>query len=182
MRRMFFGAVLLSAALGLAACSGPRLADYSEAGPPLVLEEYFDGDLEAWGVFQDRFNDVRRSFKVVIDGEWDGQTLTLVEDFVYEDGSEERRIWRLTKTGPDTWEGKADGVVGVATGQVAGNALNFAYDFDLVRPNGDTLRVRFDDWMWLQDDEVLINRAYMSKFGIEIGTISIFFRRLEPMG
>ncbi|MEO1329433.1 MAG: DUF3833 domain-containing protein [Pseudomonadota bacterium] len=181
-RRALLAAGLSAAALGLSACAGgPDLADYAASGPALAPERYFDGRLEGWGVFQDRFDDVRRRFKVDIVGRWDGETLTLDEDFVYEDGSTEKRVWRLTKTGPDTWRGEAAGVVGEATGRVAGNALNFRYTFDLVRPNGDTLRVDFDDWLWLQDDRVLVNRAYVSKFGIEIGTLSIFFRRETPM-
>lgn len=165
-------------ALSLAGCAGgPRLADYAADQPALVLEEYFDGELTAWGVFQDRFSDVRRRFTVEIEGDWDGETLTLVEDFAYADGATERRVWRLRKTGAATWEGEAEGVIGVATGEVRGNAFNFRYDFDLVRPNGDTLRVHFDDWMWAQDEQVVINRAYVSKYGVEIGTLSIFFQR-----
>ncbi|MEO1265350.1 MAG: DUF3833 domain-containing protein, partial [Pseudomonadota bacterium] len=169
-------------ATAVGCASGPTLDDYAKNEPKLVLEEYFDGELDAWGVFQDRFNDLRRSFVVEVDGSWDGETLTLVEDFVYEDKTTERRIWTLQKDGENGWRGSAEGVVGEAVGTVSGNALNWAYEFDLQRPNGDTLRVSFDDWMWLQDDRVLINRAYVTKFGVEIGTLSIFFRRKEPLG
>lgn len=174
MRLMVTIAALL---LTVAGCAGPRLVDYADQQPKLVLEEYFDGELEAWGVFQDRFDDVRSSFKVDIEGDWDGETLTLIENFAYDDGTTELRVWRLKKTGGGTWTGETDGVVGVATGVVSGNAFNFVYEFELERPSGNTLTVSFDDWMWLQDKQVLINRAYVSKFGVEIGTVSIFFRR-----
>lgn len=183
MRRAFlFGLALAATVLATGCASSPDIADYADSEPKLELERYFDGEVEAWGVFQDRFEDLRRSFVVQIDGDWDGETLTLVEDFVYEDKSTERRVWVLRKTGDNEWRGAADGVVGEAVGRVSGNALNWAYAFDLQRPNGDTIRVDFDDWMWLQDDRVLINRAYISKFGVEIGTASIFFRRKVPMG
>ncbi|MEO1292346.1 MAG: DUF3833 domain-containing protein [Pseudomonadota bacterium] len=183
MRRFFALAFTALLALAVASCAGrPQLDDYTQDGPAFVLERYFDGKIEGWGIFQDRFGDIGRRFYVTIDGTWDGETLTLVEDFVYGDESTERRIWRLRKTGPATWEGEAQGVIGVARGTVSGNAFNFAYEFDLVRPNGETLRVSFDDWMWQQDDRVVINRAYMTKFGIEIGTLSIFFRRAEATG
>tara|TARA_R110002096_G_scaffold327801_7_gene521941 strand:+ start:3176 stop:3355 length:180 start_codon:yes stop_codon:yes gene_type:complete len=44
------------------------------------------------------------------------------------------------------------------------------------------LRATFDNWMWLQPDGgTLINRAYMSKYGIDIGEILIFFRRDEAL-
>jgi len=170
--------VLLAAVL--TACSGrPSLEDHAGKSPELVLEDYFEGRLTAWGLFQDRFGDVRRSFVVDIVGEWDGETLTLTEDFVYEDGSTEERIWRLQKAGPNTWTGKAEGVVGEATGEVRGNAFNFRYTFDLQTADG-SFRADFDDWMWLQDDRTLINRAYVSKYGFDIGEVIIFFRREAP--
>lgn len=165
----------------LAACGTPELDDYANAEPELELERYFDGALVAHGIFQDRFGDIRRSFVVDIEGEWDGEVLTLDERFRYEDGSTERRVWRLTKTGEETWSGTADGVVGVAAGEESGNAFNFAYTIDLATPDGP-FRVTLDDWMWQLDDRVMVNRAYVSKYGVEIGQISIFFRRETPIG
>jgi hypothetical protein len=72
----------------------------------LNIEEYFDGHVVATGQFQDTLGTVRRRFVVDIHGTWDGRTLTLVEDFVYEDKSTEQRIWKMAKTGPDTWTGQ----------------------------------------------------------------------------
>jgi hypothetical protein len=164
----------------LAACGTPDLEDYAAAEPRLELEEYFEGRIDAWGMFQDRFGKVRRRFSVTIDGSVDDDgVLTLDERFVYDDGETERRIWRIRRTGEDTWEGEADGVVGRAVGERSGNALNWRYDFDLPY-DGDTLRVAFDDWLWLQDERVLINRAYMSKFGIRLGEVFITFVKRDP--
>ena len=163
--------------LVLAACSGtPVLDDHTGAKPELELQQFLTGKLKAHGVFQDRFGDVRRIFVVDILGEWDGNLLTLTEDFTYEDGTTEQRIWKLTQTGDETWRGTAEGVIGEAIGQERGNAFNFVYTIDLKLPDGE-LRVTFDDWLWQIDDQVMINRAYVSKFGIEIGQLSIFFRR-----
>lgn len=177
--RTIRGFVFLLAALSVASCGGLKLQDFENAEPELKLEDYFVGRMKAWGQFQDRFDRVRRRFTVDIEGTWDGETLTLKEDFVYNDGETEQRIWTLRKTGPDEWEGTAAGVVGVAKGKVVGNALNWTYLFDL--PVGDsTLRVKFDDWLWLQDDRVMINRAYVSKFGLKVGEALIFFHK-EPL-
>ncbi len=167
--------------LPLAACSGaPSLDDFTGTTPELELERFLDGNLTAHGVFQDRFGDLRRTFVVDIEGDWDGETLTLVEDFIYEDGSTEQRIWRLTQTGPESWTGSAEGVVGEATGEERGNAFNWRYTIDLPTPDGP-LRVSFNDWLWQVDDRVMINRAYVTKYGVEIGQLSIFFRREEPL-
>lgn len=163
----------------LVACAGrPSLDDPKLSDAELRLEEFFVGDLVAYGQFQDILGNVSRRFEVKIKGTWDGTTLTLVEDFVYEDASTEQRIWTLTKTGDRAWQGTAPGVIGVATGQEAGDTFNWAYTIDLPLAGGDTMRLSFDDWMWLLSEDRLLNRAYMSRFGIPLGEVIIYFERL----
>jgi len=170
--------LILAATLTLAACAGrPSLDQEPLSTAELNLEEFFAGDLTAHGQFQDVFGTVRRRFVVEIDGTWDGQTLRLVEDFTYEDGSTEQRIWTLTKTGDDSWQGTAPGVIGTATGQERGDTFNWQYTIDLPVPGGETLRVRFDDWMWLLSGDRLLNRAYMYRYGVPIGEVIISFER-----
>ncbi len=165
--------------LALTGCNSMKPEDFAAAQPRFVLEQYFEGRSRAWGLFQDRFGNVRRQFVVDITGTRDGDELTLVEDFRYSDGETEQRIWRIRKLDDHTYEGTAGGVVGTARGVGYGNALNWRYDFDL--PVGDSVwRVHFDDWMFQQDDEVMINQATVTRWGIEIGQVIIFFRRLPP--
>lgn len=167
----------------LAACTGrPSFNDASLSGREFALETFFNGKLVAHGQFQDRFGTVRRQFAVQINGTWDGKELRLVEDFVYEDGATEQRIWTLHKTGAKTWQGSAPGVVGVATGEVRGDRFNWKYTIDLPVPKAGgettTTRVSFDDWIWLQSDNRAFNRAYMMKYGIRLGDVSISFEKL----
>lgn len=174
--------IALCALLLITACTGkPSLEDPVLSERQLNLEEFFDGRLTAYGQFQDLFGTVRRRFEVEINGDWDGETLTLVEDFVYEDGSTEQRIWTLRKTGPDAWVGSAPGVLGQATGQENGDTFNWAYTIDLPIPSAsdetETLRVTFDDWMWLLSEDRLLNRAYVKRFGVDIGDVIIVFEK-----
>ena len=67
-------------------------------------------------------------------------------------------------------------MVGEATGEVAGNALRWRYRLNL-EVDGTTWEVSFDDWMYLMDDDTLINRSSMRKFGVELGQVTLFFRR-----
>lgn len=179
---MRFFLVILATVL-LAACgSVPSLEDDTLSDRDLNLEEFFEGRSVAYGQFQDRFGTVRRRFEVDILGEWDGETLTLTEDFVYEDGATEQRIWRLRKTGPETWEGTAAGVQGIARGEERGDMFNWHYTIDLPIPSADgsvdTLRATFDDWMWLLADDRVLNRAYLSRFGVRIGEVILTFEKL----
>jgi hypothetical protein len=144
--------------------------------PPFRIEEYFPGRTRAWGIFQDRFGKLRRQFTVDIDGTWNGETLTLVERFTYDDGKTEQRTWTIRKTGEQGYEGTADGVIGIAEGRSHGNVLNWHYRFAL-RIGDSTWKVTFDDRMFLQEDGVMINRAAVTKFGIELGEITIAFRK-----
>lgn len=176
--------IIVAAFVLLAACTGkPSFEDPSLSDRKLNLEEFFDGDVVAYGQFQDVLGTVRRSFVVEVSGEWDGETLRLQEDFVYEDGSTEQRVWTLQKTGPDSWQGTADGVIGVATGQEQDNRFNWQYEIDLPIPAADgtseTMRVTFDDWMWLLSEDRLFNRAYVKRYGIDIGDVSISFEKLR---
>jgi len=169
--------VLLGAAV-LAGCGGGmRIEDFAGRAPELRLEQFFAGRTRAAGLFEDRFGTVRRTFVVDIDGTWDGRTLTLDEDFTYNDGEKERRVWRLTKTGERSWEGRAEGVIGVATGREAGNAFQFGYRIKL--RVGDSLwEVRFDDWMFRIDEDTVLNTARVYRWGIWIGTVQLAFRRV----
>lgn len=168
---------LVAAVAILAACSGrPSLDDPALSSRDLDLERFLDGPLVAHGQFQDRFGTVRARFRVDMVGHWDGTTLRLDEDFIYDDGHKDNRVWTLTKTGPESWQGTAPDVIGIAKGREKGDAFNWAYTVDL--PQGDsTLRVQFDDWMWKMSDTRLINRAYVSKLGVTVGEVIIFFEK-----
>jgi Protein of unknown function (DUF3833) len=168
----------------LAACTGtPSFDDPSLSTRELELETFFDGNLRAYGQFQDIFGTVRRQFVVKINGDWDGARLRLVEDFVYEDGSTEQRVWTLVKTGDETWEGTAPGVIGKAVGEERGDRFNWRYTIDLPVPSAEgpatTTRVTFNDWIWLLSDTRAFNRAYMAKAGIGIGDVSISFEKIN---
>ncbi len=159
------------------ACGRPDLQDYADKTPPFDPAVFFAGDSKAWGIFQDRFGRVRTRFVVDLSGEWEGSLFILTEDFEYDDGRTEQRIWSLSRSGDGNWRGMADGVTVPATGRSLGNAFNFTYAIDLQLADGETLAVEFDDWIWRLDDRTAINRAYVKKFVIEIGEVLIFFQR-----
>jgi len=169
----------LIAVLLITGCGTMNPDDFSKKQPELDLYAYFTGETRAWGLFEDRFGKVRRQFQVDIVGRVENGELVLEEDFIYDDGERDRRVWRIRRNGPKSYLGRADDVVGEATGEAAGNALNWRYDMDLKVGDG-TWRVSFDDWMFLQQDGVLINRAKVKKFGLEIGSVSLFFVKAEP--
>ena len=161
----------------LSGCMTMKPGNFKDQNPKFVLENYFNGKTKAWGIFEDRFGNVKRQFTVAIDGIWDGKKLILDEHFLFNDGEKSYRQWRITKKKDGVYEGKADDVIGNASGISSGNSLNWSYVLDLKMSNNKTLRVKFDDWMFLQPGGVLLNRARMSKFGVEIGQVTISFSK-----
>lgn len=170
-------AVLFALALGaFAGCAGIEAADYAAERPTLELSRYFDGTLDGWGMVQDRSGKVTRRFTVVIRASWRGDTGTLDEDFTWSDGERQKRVWTIRKLADGRYAGTAADVVGEARGVSAGNALNWRYQL-AVPIDGRTWHLDFDDWMFLVDERVLLNRAVMSKFGVRLGEITLSLTR-----
>ncbi|HRN77231.1 DUF3833 domain-containing protein [Ottowia sp.] len=175
-RRHVLFALLAGSAVLVAGCANPQVSDYAQQQPTLELDRYFNGRIRAHGMFQKRGGEVVRRFTVVMDCHWQGNQGVLDEAFTYSDGTTERRVWRLTKHADGRYTGRADDVVGEAQGQTSGNAFRWNYTLRLP-VDGTTYEVQFDDWMFLIDERVMLNRATMSKFGVSLGEVLLSFRK-----
>jgi Protein of unknown function (DUF3833) len=160
----------------LSGCASVNPPDYAQEKPALDLAQYFNGTIDAWGMFQDRSGKVVKRFTVVIAAKWDGNVGTLDEDFTYADGSKDRRVWTITKLDANHYSGTAGDVNGSARGEAYGNALNWRYVLKL-KVGDNIYNVNFNDWMYLMDDKVMLNRAEMSKFGFKLGEVTLSFRK-----
>ena len=148
--------------------------DFKNTKPIIKIEEYFEGEVEAWGILQDRKGKVTRSFNAKMSGKFENNILTLEEDFYWKDGEEQKRIWIIEKIDEHNYSGTAPDVVGNAKGASYGNAFKFEYN--LMLPfKGRSIKIKFDDWIFKQDDKVAINRAIVSKFGFKVGELTVFF-------
>ncbi len=174
-RRLLLTAGVASAAT-LAGCAGPGIADYAQEKPLLDLRQYFNGVLDAHGIFTNRSGKVVRRFTVVMNCTWTGDDGVLDEDFTYSDGEKQKRVWRLKHLGEGRYSGTADDVIGSALGQTAGNAFRWGYTLALP-VDGTVYNVVFDDWMYLVDERVMLNIATMSKFGVRLGQVTLSFNK-----
>ena len=163
-------------ASALMGCCSQQINDYAADKPVLELRDYFNGTLDAYGVFTDRSGKVVKRFTVVMKGTWTGDDGVLDEDFIYSDGTVQKRIWRLKRLGNGKYSGVADDVVGTADGQQSGNAFNWTYTMALP-VDGKVFEVQFDDWMYLMTDKVMLNKATMSKFGWRLGEVTLSFTK-----
>lgn len=169
---------LMGVTMGLSSCTPHGLDRYKGTEPSIDFKEYFNGPIKAWGVVQNRKGEVTRRFDVDLFGSWEGDTGTLEEHFKYYDGEEQTRTWKIRKIADEKYEGTADDIIGNADGATSGNAARWHYVMDL--PVGDkTYKIRFDDWMFLMNDGVLINRSYLKKFGFKVAELTIFMQKVK---
>ncbi|WP_236192856.1 DUF3833 domain-containing protein [Pseudomonas glycinae] len=171
--------LLLTLLLSIASCTSVDVSRYADQQPALDLQRFFSQPVKAWGMFQKRNGEVTKRFEVNIVSRREGNNLILDERFLYSDGTRQHRVWTLTPEGQGRWSGRAGDVVGVAQGQVAGNTLHWRYRLN-VPVDDSTYEMSMDDWMYLMDEDTLINRTSMSKFGVEVGQVTLFFRRQGP--
>ena len=171
--RIFVCVLAISSAL-LAGCAGPQISDYAAEKPVLDMRQYFNGTIDAYGVFTDRSGKVVKRFTVVMDCKWQSDTGVLDEAFTYSDGTKDRRIWTLKRSADGKYTGTAADVLGTASGEEKGNAFRWGYTL-LLPVDGKTIEVQFDDWMYLMNDKVMLNKAAMSKFGFKLGEVTLTF-------
>lgn len=176
MRRITPLLVLVASALALTGCTSTSVEDYRDNQPRLVPEQFFDGRLTAHGVVKNRSGKVIRYFNAEIKAYWEDGIGTLEEDFIFDDGELQRRVWTLTPAGAGRYKGTAGDVVGSGELTVAGNSMFL--DYVLRIPWDDsTLDLRIDDRMYLVNPDILINESKMIKFGLEVGEILLVIER-----
>jgi len=168
--------LLLSLLILLTACGSASLEQHSTTTPELKLEQFFDGELTAYGMVLDRSGNLIRRFEVKLLASWQGNQGQIKEWFEFDDGEKSTRVWRLEKTATNQYQGTADDVIGIAKGQTQGSALYWQYDLTI--PVGDaSYQVTLDDWMFLIDEKRLFNKTNMSKWGFKVGEVFLYIEK-----
>jgi hypothetical protein len=162
---------LLAIAALLSGCS-QSVSEYSNETPQLKLDQFFQGESRAWGVLHDWQGKQSVRFTAELCGSWQGNNGNLYELFYFSDGRVEQRHWQLQQNADGSVSGSAGDVVGQATGQLAGNSLYWEYTLRIPY-DGDTLDVKVKDWLYLIDNENLLNRTTLHKFGVTVGELTL---------
>ena len=150
--------------------------DFKNTKPELIIEKYFNGEVLAWGILQNRNGKVTRQFNAKMMGSYEDKVLTLEEDFYWKDGEEQKRIWKIKKLDDHNYVGTAQDVIGEAKGMSYGSAFKLEYTL-LVPYKKKKIKINFDDWIFKQDDKIAINRATLTKFGFKVAELTVFFKK-----
>lgn len=156
-----------------------RGIDMAYGRPPFVIEDYFEGETLGWGVQQTRFGALRSQFEIRATGTWDAaaQSLSLVEVYTFEDGFIDRLEWTIVKRSATIYRGFEPLVAAPAWGEQRANWFRWHYRRRTPRNGGGRTLLGYDDCFWLQNDGVLIARASVSRFGLEVATLSVFYAK-----
>ena len=169
--------ILLS--MSLFSCSSITPKDYKENNPKLDIRSYLNGKVKAWGMLEDRSGKVTRRFLVEMEGKWNGNEGVLEEYFTFDDGEKSKRIWTIKFRDDHNFTASASDVIGVAKGSQYGNTMQMEYvlDLEVDKEKKTKYKVTLDDWMYLLDDDILVNKSTIKKFGITFGKLTIFFQK-----
>jgi Protein of unknown function (DUF3833) len=167
-RRLFLAG---SACVLLAACASAP-ADPAPPTIPVTLTEAFVGRSTGQGAFRVWLTGDERRFTARLNGSLSqgGSRLTVVEDFVYDDGQKNRLTWVFDRSGPGTWTGKREDTVGLAKVVEADGAIRLSYTADFASASSVT-RLGFADVIYRRPDGVIINDAVVSRSGIPVGAV-----------
>lgn len=141
-----------------------------------MMETFFRGKTTATGSFS-AINGVKRQFDVVLTGRVRGDVLTVREDFVYSDGEKDRKTWRFVRTGPATYSGTREDVVGTTTVRVHGNTARFNYLVDLDPGPGRNIVRFFDKMVLANDGRTISNTATVWKYVFPVARVKVDFKR-----
>ena len=166
--RLLVAGLMIS--LALVGCGTASIDDYARRTPTFAPEEFFNGTLTAHGVVKDFSGTAVRHFQADITGCWRDGVGTLDEDFTFDDGEQQTRIWTLTPSGDQTFIGTAGDVVGEGLARWEGNAMFLDYTLRIELEDGP-IDVRIDDRMYRVSDNVVINESKLRKFGFGVGEI-----------
>jgi hypothetical protein len=160
----------------LSGCQNYDLEDYKDSKPKVSIKNFFNGPLQAWGIFQDYSGKVIKHFTVKMEGRWEGNKGQLTEDFEWSDGTKTQRVWTINALSDHHFTSTASDVVGTGEGKSMGNAIQWVYRLK-VPVNGSEYEFDFDDWMFALDDHTMINKAKMKKFGLTVGEVTLFMKK-----
>lgn len=156
-----------------------RPEDYEDGAPDFDIRQHLNGPILCEGVIYGPTGRVSSRFVADFDASWDGDTGSMKEHFVYDDGSTQQREWHLHLQESGAIRATAEDVVGEGSGRQTGATVLLNYRIRLPKESGghvlDTV-----DWMYLTPNGTIMNRSQFRKFGIKVAELVATMRPKDP--
>lgn len=152
--------------------------DYAAKTPVIDIRTHLVGKLESEGMIYGPSGRVAARFTAEFTGEWEGNTGSLAEEFLYDSGNPQSRKWHLTMGENGAFTATASDVIGEARGQQIGNAVSMRYKIRLTEEAGSHV-LDVTDWLYLMENGNILNRSQMRKFGIKVAELIATMRPVK---
>lgn len=159
--------VVLGRWVGFAA---QRSTDYAAKTPAFDIRRALNGPILCEGAIYGPLGRVESRFVAQMNAAWDGNRCRMTEDFTYDSGMVQTRVWTLRLDQDGTIHAEAPDLIGTGAGQQMGSAVQLRYRIRLpAEAGGHVLSVI--DWMYLAPNGTIINRSQFRKFGIKVAEL-----------
>jgi hypothetical protein len=171
-------AVGIALGLGLSSTGlfAPKIDVYAgNTATSADIHQFFDGELRAFGCLSDITGRVFSRFSAKVTGDWQGDIGSLREDFTFDDGRRESRLWQFVLNPENgSFIATAPDVLGQGKGAQRGNSIFMRYI--LARQIGDKhFNFSIDDRFYRINNHQMIKQTKLRKFGITIAEGSMAF-------
>jgi hypothetical protein len=157
-----------------------RSSDFGSVTPTFNPIQFFNGDTSSNGVRENRSGDPVAQVFTHTSGKMTGGTLHLEQDLRFvspEKTTTSHRTWQLRQTGPHTYQGTANDIIGTATGEAHGNTFHWSFPLAL-SPGNPFTTIRMSQWMYFQPDgKTMLNHSTISKAGIVVSQVTETFAK-----
>ncbi|ARE40455.1 Putative lipoprotein precursor [Rhodovulum sp. P5] len=152
--------------------------DYANAGPDIDLRRHLNGPILCEGVIYGPTGRVTSRFVADFDATWEGDKGQMTEEFTYDSGATQSRIWTFSLGNDGTIRADAPDLVGSGHGMQMGSAIHLRYRIRLPADSGGHV-LDVTDWMYLMENGAIMNRSQFSKFGIKVAELVATMRPKE---
>lgn len=128
---------------------------YLSQGPRMDMQQFFEGDIEAFAIVQDAQGKIIKSYTSKVYGEWDENKGLVKKKFYFNNGKKDSRTWLVTDNKNNTFDAVGHDMAEPARGKQMGNALQMLYAL-YVKENGLKTKVRFEDSYYLVNKNAMI--------------------------
>ncbi len=178
-RRVLLSGGIVAMGLALLGCATVPSAPPKIAAP-LTLVEAFAGKSTGKGEFKVWLTGDQRRFTAKLNGTVTGpmgaRRLTVVEDFIYDDGDENTLTWVFDEQGAGRWTGRREDTVGTALVIEEDGVIRLSYTADFVSP-GAVTRLGFSDVIYDAGGGLIINDAIVTRWGLPVAKVQFIIQR-----
>lgn len=168
----------LSAAicLFLPGCKDTRIEKHKDKKPTIDMQSFFQGTVKGHGSFFDWRGRQTKGFTITMIGDFKNNQGPLKEHFIFADGSKLDREWHVIFHEDKTYSATAPDIIGTGKGSQMGNAAYTDYVINIPYKNS-SINLHMDDWCYQIDNNTVLNKAAMKKFGIKVAEMIVLLKK-----